>query len=121
MTHLYLRSLGLALALLGATGLRAADPSPGQRLFAACSVCHDTGKTNKQGPGLAGILGRPSAKAPGFRYSGAMKRAHLTWDAKTLDAYLADPQAFVPGNTMPFPGVADAKARADLIAYLKTL
>ena len=50
-----------------------------------------------------------------------MKRAKLTWDAKTLDAYLTDPQALVPGNTMPFPGLADAKARADLIAYLATL
>jgi cytochrome c len=27
----------------------------------------------------------------------------------------------VPGNVMPFSGVADAKQRADLIAYLSTL
>jgi len=50
-----------------------------------------------------------------------MKRAKLTWDEKTLDAYIANPQAVVPGNLMPFSGIADARQRADLIAYLKTL
>ena len=40
---------------------------------------------------------------------------------KNLDAFLSDPQKLVPGNVMPFSGVADAKQRADLIAYLKTV
>ncbi len=106
---------------LGAPRLWAQDIAKGQRTFAACSVCHDTGAVNKQGPGLGGVLGRKSAKAPGFRYSGAMKRAKLTWDAATLDAYLTDPQALVPGNTMPFPGLPDGATRANLIAYLGTL
>lgn len=59
--------------------------------------------------------------ASGFRYSNAMKRANITWDEKTLDAYLDDPQKVVPGSVMPFSGIADAQERADLIAYLKTL
>jgi cytochrome c len=50
-----------------------------------------------------------------------MKRTKLTWDAKTLDAYLQNPQTVVPGNLMPFSGLGDAKQRADLIAYLATL
>jgi len=43
------------------------------------------------------------------------------WDDKTLDAYLADPQKLIPGNVMPFSGMADPKQRADVIAYLQTL
>ena len=43
----------------------------------------------------------------------------LVWDDPTLDAYITDPTAVVPGTTMDFIGIADAKDRADLIAYLK--
>ena len=50
-----------------------------------------------------------------------MKRAAIVWDAATLDAYLSHPQQEIPGNTMPFAGIADAKQRADLVAYLQTL
>ena len=50
-----------------------------------------------------------------------MKAANITWDDKQLDDYLADPQKVVPGNVMPFSGLADATQRADVIAYLKTL
>ena len=50
-----------------------------------------------------------------------MKKSTVVWDAKTLDAYVANPQAVIPGNTMPFSGIADAKQRADLVAYLLTL
>jgi len=35
-----------------------------------------------------------------------------------MDAFLADPQGVVPGNRMPYSGLADAKERADLIAFL---
>jgi cytochrome c len=39
---------------------------------------------------------------------------------RTLDQWLTNPQAFVPGQKMNFK-VAKAEDRADLIAYLKTL
>ena len=42
----------------------------------------------------------------------------ITWSAQTLEAYLTDPQALVPGNRMPYAGMADPQGRADLIAYL---
>ncbi len=47
-----------------------------------------------------------------------MKQANIVWDAKTLDAYLADPQKAVPGNRMPFPGMKTEHDRSDVIAYL---
>ncbi len=45
----------------------------------------------------------------------------MTWDEKSLDAFLADPQKAIPGNVMPFPGTADAKQRAEVADYLKAL
>jgi cytochrome c len=50
-----------------------------------------------------------------------MKNSGIVWTEKSLDAYLAAPQKFVPGNIMPFPGIENDQARADLIAYLGTL
>src|SRR5699024_436366 len=50
-----------------------------------------------------------------------MKNAGFAWTTRLLDDYIADPQKTLPGNLMPFSGVADARQRADLIAYLITL
>lgn len=114
-----------AVAVLGMSascisGAMAQNVDAGKQVFEQCISCHTAGPTNSVGPGLQGIIGRPSASMAGFRYSPAMKRAKLTWDEKTIDAYLQNPQTVVPGNLMPFSGMADAKQRADLIAYLKT-
>ena len=54
-----------------------------------------------------------------FRYSPAMKRSGIGWTPETLDKYIADPQAFIPANRMPYAGMSDANDRADLIAYLQ--
>ena len=40
------------------------------------------------------------------------------WDEAALYAWIASPQAFVPGNGMKFKGMPDPQMRADLIAYL---
>ncbi len=95
------------------------DPAAGKLVFRKCQVCHslEPGK-NILGPSLAGIVGRKSGTEPSYSSSPAMKSANLTWDAKTLDTYLEDPQKLVPGNKMPFPGIKTAHDRADVIAYL---
>jgi cytochrome c len=113
----------LIVSVAGASGAMAqsVSPSAGKQAYAQCIACHATSAANGLGPGLQGIVGRVSASQPGFRYGPAMKRVKLTWDEKTLDAYLQNPQAVVPGNLMPYSGLADAKQRADLIAYLATL
>jgi cytochrome c2 len=87
-----------------------------------CSACH-TDKPNKHkiGPSLFGVIGRHAGSAPGFDYSDAMKGAPVTWNDETLDRYLADPKAFVPGNKMPYMGVKNDERRKDVIAYLHTL
>jgi cytochrome c len=90
-------------------------------VFGQCEVCHSVDGINGTGPTLKGVVGRQSGTVPGFRYSRAMKSAGITWDDKSLDRYLADPQELVPGNVMPFSGIVDSAQRAALIAYLKTI
>jgi len=49
-----------------------------------------------------------------------VKASGVVWSEETLDKWLTDPQAFIPGQRMNFK-VPDTADRADLIAYLKTL
>jgi cytochrome c len=63
-------------------------------------------------------LTRKAGELPDFRYSPALKRSGIVWTPETLDAFLTNPQALVPGNRMPYAGMADTGNRADLIAYL---
>jgi cytochrome c len=95
------------------------DAARGEKLFGECAPCHSLEKNKETvGPSLYGVFGRKAASSTDFRYSPALKRSGVAWDEQTMDKYLADPQRFVPGNRMPFGGIVDAGARADLIAYL---
>ena len=98
----------------------AADAEHGKALFQACVACH-TEKPDALGPSLKGVVGRKSAALEDFRYSNPMKRANLTWDEANLRAYIADPQATVKGNRMPFGGLREPGDVDDVVAYLKTL
>jgi cytochrome c len=113
--------LGVLLAIAAGPG-RAADVEAGKTAFKKCALCHTTeaGK-NKIGPSLFGIVGRKSATVDNFNYSEGMKKFDHTWDEETLDTYLADPRATVPGTKMIFPGIKDKTERDDVIAYLETL
>ena len=110
------------IALLAATSLAGAqqgDVKRGEKVFENCRACHAAdGQANEVGPALRGVVGRKAGERDDFRYSPALKRSGIVWNAKTLDAFIADPQQVVPGNRMPFSGLPDAKERADLIAYL---
>ena len=48
-----------------------------------------------------------------------MKQSGIVWTEKNLDRFLTSPLTVVPGTAMGYAGIADAKERADLIAYLK--
>ena len=113
----------LAVAMVAAVPAVASaqDAEAGKTVFNKCKACHSTaaGK-NMVGPSLAGVVGRKAGTGAGFNYSDAMKNSGKTWDAATLDGYLADPKAAIPGNKMVFVGVKDEKDRKDLIAYLGT-
>ena len=113
---------GAAFLVLLAQTVRSAggDPVAGAQQFGACAACHsfEPGR-NCIGPSLAGIPGRNAGTAGGFcRYWQTLKDSSTVWDEQTLDAWLTDPRAFLPGTRMVFRGVPDPQARADLIAYL---
>jgi nitrite reductase (NO-forming) len=108
-------TLGLASAAL-AEG----DVEAGEKVFKKCQACHalEPGK-KKVGPNLAGVFGRQAGTQPDFRFSKAMKESGIIWTEETLDAYLAEPKRFIPGNKMTFNGLRKEADRADVIAYIK--
>lgn len=116
------RSLAGVFALAAAaSAVAAGDAKRGVQLFRQCMACHSVQPgEHMTGPSLAHAAGHKAATAPGFqRYSDALKGSGVTWDDAALEKWLANPEKFVPGNGMTFPGVRDAQARQDLIAYLK--
>lgn len=115
-------SLLMLLVLGAAQPAAAADPERGREIFGqACVACHSLEPDrNMTGPSLAGLWGRKAGGLQSFmRYSPALKSADLEWSEETLNPWLADPQAFIPGNFMGFPGIGEDDSRADVIAFLK--
>lgn len=94
------------------------DPSAGETIYTRCLACHALAY-DRTGPRHCGLFGRRAGSVQGFAYSEAMQRSRIVWNEKTLDRFLANPLAAVPGTAMGYAGVADTKERADLIAYLK--
>jgi cytochrome c len=93
----------------------------GERDFRVCAACHSLDPDrNMTGPSLANLWGRKAGSLPGFdRYSDALKASGIIWDDRSLDAWLTNPDRMVPDNEMPFDGIKDERARADLLAFLK--
>ncbi|MCJ2182657.1 c-type cytochrome [Novosphingobium sp. 1949] len=90
--------------------------------FARCAVCHNAAKgaPDKLGPNLYGVYGHTMGQGS-FAFSDAVKNSGLTMDEATLDQWLENPRALIPGNRMSFPGLKNPEQRAAIIAYLKTL
>ena len=109
-----------ALALATPARAQQGDAARGEQKFVECAACHSVERgVNNVGPTLAGIFGRPAGTLADFHYSAAMRKSGITWTPQTLDEYIADPQKRIPANRMPYAGLTDAAARADLIAYLQ--
>jgi glucose/arabinose dehydrogenase len=91
-----------------------------------CALCHaDTlGEGNsaitRQGPSLVGVFGRRAGAGPNFNYTPSLKGSGLTWDVSTLDRFLSNPSAMVPGTAMALL-IPKATDRSDVIAYLSSL
>ena len=113
-------AVALVVAADAAKAQAQGDPRRGQKVFEECRACHAAdGAANDVGPGLRGVFGRRAGERTDFRYSPALKRSGITWTPQTIDAYVTDPQKLVPANRMPYAGLPDARARADLIAYMQ--
>jgi cytochrome c len=100
--------------------LAAANLKRGQLLYMVCKACHDVeaGLPHKVGPNLYGMFGREAGTAEGFKYTDALVKSGIVWTPETMDAWLKQPGALVPGNGMAFAGIANDADRASLIAWL---
>jgi cytochrome c len=107
-----------ALALAhAAPGFAAGDAAHGETVYRDCMICHSL-DLNEIGPKHRDVFGRKAGTVQGYGYSAALRAANIVWNEATLDQWLADPQAVVPGTKMTF-SVGDAHDRADVIAFLK--
>ena len=118
-----------AVVLLASATVHAGDPKgnpdTGRELFAAnaCATCHGVTKENTTtiGPNLVGVVGRQAGITKSIMGpSENLKKLGVTWNFETLDEFLANPNAKVPGTAM-IGMLSDPQQRADVIAYLATL
>lgn len=109
---------GLLLMPLPATA-GGADARRGEQLYLArCGACHSI-DDNGAGPRHRGLFGRKAGTQPGFAYSAALRKSNIVWTESTLDEWLKDPNALVPGNVMAVQLASDPVDRRDIIAYLR--
>jgi cytochrome c len=116
--------LAAALMLLSGAAFAQDDVSPEEAQLAFnnhCRTCHTTNEgDHRLGPSLYGVVGREAGSLSGYGYSSAMARTDIVWDEETLDRYIENPDAVVPGNNMkPYSGITSAEERAKVIAHLK--
>jgi len=110
------------MLLLSCSAYAGGDVARGEARFQDCAACHKLeAGANNVGPSLHDIFTRKAGTLEDFRYSPAMKRSGIVWTPEALDKFIADPQAMVPANRMPYAGMANPSDRDDLIAYLQKM
>lgn len=109
-------AVSLALASCGGESKPAAADAT-----AVCASCHnlDQNTARRAGPSLFGVVGKAAGTQPGFAYSPAMKNSGIVWTPEKLDAFLASPQAVVPGTRMGAAAIGDPAQRKAIIAALQ--
>lgn len=103
---------------------RIAKMGPALReVLTECAGCHGMSREagNTERISLWAVTGKQAPQSKAGLYSKAMLEKKPRWNDEQLNELLADPQRFVPGTTMEFPGVADAELRRDVIEFLKSL
>lgn len=119
MASLVARGTAATLLVAACSSAFAADAARGRELYESrCIGCHSM-DANRVGPAHHGVFGRRAGAVPGYDYSPALAKSKIVWNAKTLERWLANPQAVVPGTKMGF-SVPDAKDRADIVEYLRS-
>jgi cytochrome c len=117
------RSFALLLPLSLLLPSSAPAEENGVRAFTPCRACHslDPAERGLPGPNLSGVIGRAVGGVAEFDYSPVLRKARdegLRWDAKRLEAFLADPAAMFPGLWMSMRGIEDAAERQALVRFL---
>ena len=98
----------------------ATERKPGSdEFFSACGGCHSFECNRTGAPKLGGVIGRKAGTVTGFQYSRHMKKSDVTWTLETLDAFLAEPEAVVPGTRMLLPDVIDEADRRKILQFIQ--
>jgi cytochrome c len=104
--------------------LASANAEQGKHTFdevcVACHIATAEPETSKR-PNLWDIVGRVKASESDVAYSPELKAAGGAWTYEELNAFLAHPPRTLPGTEMNYAGLESEQARADLIAYLRSL
>ena len=110
-----------AMMPMRSTAAESGNAARGERVFRSCVACHSLQPDrNMTGPSLSGLWDRQAGGLASFsRYSSALKSSGIIWQDNSLNEWLKEPQQFIPDNRMTIPGIKDAQARADLLAFLK--
>ena len=128
----------LAAISLSAPAFAAGDVAAGEKIFGKCKTCHaiigDDGVPlvkggGKVGPNLYGVIGRPVASYPDFKYGDGILAAGakgLIWDEAMLAAYVVDPTTWLHENSGDPKAKSKmafklAKGGEDVAAYLASL
>ena len=92
----------------------------GAKVFKKCAACHSIaeGGSNKIGPALWGVLGRPAGSVSGYKYSKAMASHGKNWSFEEMNGFLVKPKDWIKGTKMSFAGLRSAKDRAAVILYM---
>ncbi len=110
--------LALLLGLPSPSARAAGDAEAGAELYEfTCTGCHAL-DFNRTGPRHRGVFGRKAGSLPDFDYSPALRSSGVVWDESSLDRWLTNPEAFIPGQAMNFR-VNGEQSRADIIAFLR--
>jgi cytochrome c len=113
----FLAALALGAFSASASELAQGDPKHGRAIYESrCEACHSLDHS-RIGPAHRGVFGRRAGAVPGYAYSEALQHSNVVWDSQSLDRWLTNPEAFIPGQKMSY-SVPDARDRADVIAFL---
>jgi cytochrome c len=108
----------LLLGAFAADGGAKGDAIAGRSAFEKrCGGCHALDH-EKEGPRLAGVVGRKAGAIARFPYSEAVKTSSVVWNEAALDKWLTDPEALIPDSDMAFR-LDNGVERAAIIAFLK--
>lgn len=115
------QTLAYAEASIASMGL---EPDRAERLrntLDTCNQCHSfEPDMNEDAPSLANVFGAPIAARPGAEYSSGLTARRAAWSREELSRFLADPDTYAPGTTMPDLGLTP-EAITDIITLLEAL
>ncbi len=109
------------LVIVSSAAADVGNPKRGGEIYRACVACHSLEPgAHLTGPSLANLWKKSAGKKEDYsRYSEELGSVQFEWNEDTLNAWLDNPQAMVPGTYMQFQGISDLQDRTDIIAFLE--